>query len=210
MRACLSSFAIAVLAGGTAAAQTYPYRPPPPPPTFRAMPSFPMQRAPVPQQPYFARPYQQPVTPPPPVAQNWQSRLNFNNAAASNGYIYPKNSNLTYAGQQQCAVLVQALVPIVGLTGSWSAHGPPVGAANPTLTPGTPIATLVNNQYPSSGYFNPALGTQGEAHSGIFLGYVQNGNSIVGMNMLSQSAGNPAGVQQRLFQNEIYNYYPIQ
>ena len=93
------------------------------------------------------------------------------------------------------AVLVQAFVPSVGPTSAWTAHGPPVGPANPALAPGTPIATLVNNQYPNSGYFNPALGTQGEAHSAIFLGYIQNSNNnIVGMNMVSQSTGNPAGV----------------
>lgn len=131
-----------------------------------------------------------------------------------NGYIYPAGmSTKPVPGNahpvQQCAVLVQALVPSVGGTSSWRAQGPAVGLSNPTLAPGTPIATLENNRYPLSGYFDPSLGIQGEAHAAIFMGYIYKGNSIVGMNILDQYEGHSAEISPRLFANESYTYYPI-
>lgn len=130
------------------------------------------------------------------------------------GYVYSRAMHLTPTPdnpfpQQQCAILVQTLDPAVKGTGSWRAQGPAVGPTNPNLQPGTPIATLVNNSYPSSGYLDQSKGIK--EHSAIFMGYIydQTTGNIVGMNILSQSQGSTASITSRTFSKEIYSYYPI-
>ena len=176
-------------------------------------------------QPQTAGPSQAPITNttflPSPLAANIPlAKVSVNpaittkNAATMGGYIYPKRTTgttTTGLSQQQCAALVQALRPDVQGTGSWT----PVGQApqnlrgqsiqNSNLQPGTPIATfMTNGKYPigsqtmdTAPYSSAA---PREPHSGIFIDYLRDTDGKpVGFEMLAQSAGRPAGLEQRLF-----------
>jgi hypothetical protein len=147
------------------------------------------------------------------------------NATSDGRYIYPPGTSgsttSTGPGQQQCAVLVQALRPDVpGSTSSWA----PVGATvanlkgqtiqDANLSPGTPIATFTSTgKYPretqvmDTAPFNP--GAPKEPHSGIFVSYLKDadGNIVrdasgkpIGFEMLAQSAGVSATLEKRLFE----------
>jgi len=87
------------------------------------------------------------------------------------GYIYPPGTPA--ALQQQCAVLVQAIRPDVGLTSSWT-KGKPVDLNTPA---GTPIATFTPttdkhpNTYPNDGQLRDSTGTVTRyAHTAIVVG----------------------------------------
>jgi hypothetical protein len=133
------------------------------------------------------------------------AKLNMDERSTYYKYIHPTNF-----GSQQCAVLVQALLP-VGLTKDWD-KGVDLSSTNgtyPVLSAGTPIATFdKSGNYPSDGKLYPGLdGDEQWAHAAIFLGYADKDGNIVSadsgkitkMIVLEQYAGQPARVYEKTF-----------
>ena len=115
---------------------------------------------------------------------------NLKSATSSNGFIYPSNTSTSLL-QQQCAVLVQAIEPGVGLTSTWKPGQPASGA----LPIGTPIATFTpgpNPSYPGqTGILDPTLPATNidrYAHAAIYMGPASNGGAYI----LDQHAAFPA------------------
>ena len=84
-------------------------------------------------------------------------------------------------GTGQCVALVRAAQPSLGPTAFWQA-GAPV-QDNPSLAPGTPIATFD----PSGRYANA---TNGSSHAAVYLG-----QDAHGVTVLDQWAGTAASVR---------------
>jgi filamentous hemagglutinin family protein len=127
--------------------------------------------------------------------------------ADANGYISPKGTPIDL--QQECAVLVQAVGPSVKTTNMWTA-GDVVGSGNTTLSTGTPIATFKDGKYPSDGIMDPNIsGLAKFSHAAIFIDYIKNSNNkIIGMYVLDQYEGKPAGISYKAFPGR-YQYSVI-
>jgi hypothetical protein len=148
-------------------------------------------------------------------------------AAPFNGYIYRGASGDQSAAasvdDQQCAVLVETLVPAIGVTDTtanidsgnktWTEQLDSSGASEtidpanglyPDIPAGTPIATFDANGV----YTGDAFSDGNLQHAAIFLGYSVNTatGKIDGMFILDQYPGKPAGVRFRPFDSKSYPY----
>jgi hypothetical protein len=95
-------------------------------------------------------------------------------------YIYP--DSVKQAGQQECVVLVQKMLPGINQTKTWRPGASIRAAGDPPLQPGTAIATFRDGKYTNkSGY-----------HAAIFLGYGKDKWGRDGIVVYDQWRGQPA------------------